>query len=288
MMHSILVALDGSASSVSAMRVGFLLASKHAAHVEGLAIVNSEWIQRPEPIPLGASAFKEALDLSKLKTARERSDEVVRYFTASAGECGLVSFTAASAEGRPAAVIEHKAVSHDLIVVGRGSMFDEDGELYDLPRALDMIVRAQPRPVLVIPAAAVLAHDAIADGPALVAFDGSAASSRALHMFALLGLAKGRACHTFTISGKDEAHALSLAANAGELLRRHGASDVHAIGLDSETGSDPANAIMVAAKSIGAGLIVMGAYGRHGIREIFGSCTREVLQTCPTPLLLHH
>jgi nucleotide-binding universal stress UspA family protein len=288
MMHSILVALDGSVSSVAAMRVGFMLASKHDAHLEGIAIVNAEWIQRPEPVPLGASSFKEALDLSKLKTSRERAEEVVRYFTTSAGEAGITSFSVSSAEGGPALVIERKAVSHDLIVVGRGSMFDEDGDLYDLPRALDMIVRAQPRPVLVLPATPDPSDSALEDGPVLVAFDGSAASSRALHMFALLGLAEGRACHTFTISAKGEAHALATAAEAGELLRRHGASHVHAIGLDADTGSDPSNAIMVAAKSIGAGLIVMGAYGRSGIREIFGSCTREVLQACPTPLLLHH
>lgn len=288
MLRSILVALDGSVSSVSAMRVGFLLAGAHGAHIEGLAIVNSEWIQRPEPVPLGATAFKEALDLSKLETARERSEEVVQYFTASAGESKLASFAATSAEGRPAFVIEKKAISHDLVIVGRGSMFDQDGELYDLPRALDRIVRAHPRPVLVIPVTAAPAYGDIEEGPALVAFDGSATSSRALHMFALLGLAKGRACHTFTISGSDEAAALSLAAEAGELLRRHGAAHVHAIGLDAETGSDPANAIMVAANSVGAGLIVMGAYGRHGIREIFGSCTRKVLDACPAPLLLHH
>jgi nucleotide-binding universal stress UspA family protein len=32
----------------------------------------------------------------------------------------------------------------------------------------------------------------------------------------------------------------------------------------------------------------MGAYGHRGIREIFGSCTREVLTACSQVLFLHH
>ena len=44
MLRSILVALDGSASSVEAGRLALALAARADAHVEGLGIVNSAWI----------------------------------------------------------------------------------------------------------------------------------------------------------------------------------------------------------------------------------------------------
>jgi hypothetical protein len=50
MLSSILVALDGSSSSLRAAQVAFALARRGEVHVEGLGIVNSAWIQRPEPV----------------------------------------------------------------------------------------------------------------------------------------------------------------------------------------------------------------------------------------------
>ena len=56
MLRSIVVALDGSASSVEAGLLALELGKRHRAHVEVLGIVNSAWIQRPEPVPIGGMA----------------------------------------------------------------------------------------------------------------------------------------------------------------------------------------------------------------------------------------
>ena len=61
-----------------------------------------------------------------------------------------------------------------------------------------------------------------------------------------------------------------------------------AIGLGDREAGTPSETILGLTRSIGAEIIVMGAYGRRGIREIFGSTTREVLNACPTVLFLHH
>jgi hypothetical protein len=58
MLRSILVVLDGSASSVEAGLLALEFGRRHRAHVEGLGIVNSAWIQRPEPVPIGGMAYK--------------------------------------------------------------------------------------------------------------------------------------------------------------------------------------------------------------------------------------
>jgi nucleotide-binding universal stress UspA family protein len=39
----------------------------------------------------------------------------------------------------------------------------------------------------------------------------------------------------------------------------------------------------------GADLLVMGAYGHSRLREaLFGGATREMLETCPVPMLMAH
>jgi nucleotide-binding universal stress UspA family protein len=60
MLRSILIALDGSPSSLQASEFGLELARRHRAHVDGLGVVNSDWIQRPEAVPVGGTAYKTA------------------------------------------------------------------------------------------------------------------------------------------------------------------------------------------------------------------------------------
>ena len=287
MLRSILVALDGSESSTAASQVALQLASKHSAHVEGLGIVNSGGIQRPEPVPIGGTAIKAALDLSRLGTARERVDRVLQAFQAQVAKASISSHDILAKEGNPLQLIARRATAHDLIAVGRNSIFDVEGELYDLPVCVERIVREDPRPILLVPSET--SESVVANGGTsiLVAYDGSAAASRALHIFALLGLARDRAVHVMTAAGDADA-AMETAGLACELLARHSASQVHAIGLGDREAGTPAETILGLAKSLSVEMIVMGAYGHRGIREIFGSTTRKILNACPTVLFLHH
>jgi nucleotide-binding universal stress UspA family protein len=108
-----------------------------------------------------------------------------------------------------------------------------------------------------------------------------------LHIFALLGFAQDRAMHVVTAADETDA-ATETARRASELLARHGALQTRAIGLGDREAGTPSETILGLAKSIDADMIVMGAYGRRGIREMFGSTTRQVLNACPTMLFLHH
>jgi nucleotide-binding universal stress UspA family protein len=288
MLRSILIALDGSPSSLQAADLGLELARRHKAHVDGLGIVNSAWIQRPEAVPVGGMAYKAALDQNELQSATERVDAVLRDFRERAGRAGIPSFDIREVDGSPLQVVEIEAASHDLIVLGRNSMFDMDGEIHELPLCVDRIIRGEPRPVLLVPADVPGLGQEASQEPVLVAFDGSPASSRAVHMFALLGLAEGRVVHVVTLDQSSAGRAEQTAERACVLLRRHAAAETHAIGLGNREAGTPAETILGLAKVLKAEMIVMGAYGNRGIQEIFGSCTREVLNACPTPLFLHH
>lgn len=287
MLRSILVAFDGSSSSVRASQVAIQLASQYGAHVEGLGIVNSGWIQRPEPVPIGGMAMKVALDLSRLGTAKKRMDRVVENFRAQVANAGLPSHEVRSAEGNPLQLVANEATAHDLVALGRNSMFDVEGELQDLPLCVERLVREGPRPILLVPSEANGSGAAITDHPILVAFDGSPAASRALHVFALLGLAQGRMVHVVSVGDASDS-ATKTARRACTLLERHGTAEPRSIALGDNEAGTPSETILGLTKGIGAGMIVMGAYGRRGIREIFGSTTQEILNACPTVLFLHH
>jgi nucleotide-binding universal stress UspA family protein len=231
-------------------------------------------------------AYKKALDLKLLKTANERIETVLMSFSERAKLADLTAFETKKVDGDPLVQIELEATAHDLVVVGRDSLLDINGELYEMPLCVDRIIRGEPRPVLLVPTDGKPDDDLAA--PVLIAFDGSPAASRTLHMFALLGLAVEREVHVLTVDNSSEAAAAAAAARACALLRRHGTKQVHGIGLGDLQAGTPGEAILGTAKALCAGMIAMGAYVHRCIREIFGSCTRDVLANSSKPLFLYH
>jgi nucleotide-binding universal stress UspA family protein len=288
MLKSILVALDGSASSLRAGQLALGLAHRHKAYVKGLGIVNSVWIQRPEPVPIGGTAIKREHDLRALQTATERVEAVLQSFRKEARDENVATLDVDKADGNPLDVIEVAATAYDLVVIGRNSLFDVGGEVYEVALCVDRIIRREPRPILLVPPSTNGNGGSDITSPVLVAFDGSPAASRTLHMFALLGLGRNQAVHVLSIDNDSEKAAVETAVRACALLERHGVTQTHPIGLGSSEAGRPAEAILGTAKALQAGMIVMGAYGHSGIREIFGSCTREVLNNCTKVLFLHH
>jgi nucleotide-binding universal stress UspA family protein len=288
MLRSLIVAVDGSPSSKAAAQVAFALGRRFNAHVEGLGIIDSAWIRRPQPVPAGALAYKTDLEAKELQSETARIEAALLEFWEQAREAKVRPFAAKQVEGEPLRLIGVEATTHDMVVVGHHSLVHFEGELYDLPVCIEHIVRDEPRPVLVVPNGWSRSGQDHAPGPVLVAFDGSPASSRALHMAALLGLVEDRVVHVVTLDEASQVQAEETARRACSLLQRHGAVETRAIGLGDKEAGTPAETILGFTKALRPEMVVMGAYGRRGLRELFGSCTRAVLTACPAPLLLHH
>ena len=71
-------------------------------------------------------------------------------------------------------------------------------------------------------------------------------------------------------------------------LARHGVT-AEARYTVSTTDIDSCNALLNAIAEDGAGLLVMGAYGRHRMRELLlGGMTRDVLRRMTVPVLMSH
>jgi hypothetical protein len=61
MLRSILVGLDGSAYSAAAEELGIRWAQGAGAMLVGLGIIDAPTICKPQPVPLGASAYFDCL-----------------------------------------------------------------------------------------------------------------------------------------------------------------------------------------------------------------------------------
>src|SRR5260370_33744291 len=72
MLRSALVALDGSAHSQTAADLAIGWAGRYGARLLGLGILDAPTIERPEPVPLGAGAYKKSRDEARLADAHRR------------------------------------------------------------------------------------------------------------------------------------------------------------------------------------------------------------------------
>ena len=85
------------------------------------------------------------------------------------------------------------------------------------------------------------------------------------------------------LSACDAAHHAEL---ARRFLKYH---KIEAVPLALESSAEPANVILEQVRRLGAGLLVMGAYGQPVLGEFFvGSATRTLLNGVPVPIFCYH
>jgi nucleotide-binding universal stress UspA family protein len=277
MIRTILFPTDGFAASDTAQKTAIELAERFHARIIGLGILDVPWLVRPETIPVGGTGNVRTDGTNRVEEADRRvSDALSRLQTAAA--VSGVAVDVVAMKGEPLQVLKGEAHRCDLVVVGRGANFRSSfGERES--RIVEALIREGPRPVLSVP------ETATGASRLLVAFDASNSASRAMHMTALLGLVQNAQVQVLSI----DAHARIAeqhAELAASLLRTHG-GEVTAFGVESDV--DPGEMILSHARTFGAHIVIMGAYGHRGLRDtIFGSCTRHVMDNCTAALFVQY
>jgi len=275
MLRSALVALDGSAYSETAADLAIDWASRYGARLLGLGILDAPTIQRAEPVPLGASAYKKARDQARLADAHRRVEALLSAFQAR-GRAAGVTVEVLEDIGDPAARILREAQRCDVVILGRETHFHF--ETQDEPDGtLVQVLRSSPRPAVVVPRS-------IPSGQGvLLAYGGGREAARILQTFQLLGLAAGEAIEVVTIH-RDGAEAEALVNLAGEYLTAQGAPHrLHPI----VSAAPPADVLLEQVLRARPRLLVMGAQGHHPLRDLFGaSVTRAVMRACPVPVFI--
>jgi len=259
-LRSALVALDGSAYSESATALSIQWAKRSGARLLGLGVLDAPSIDRPEPVPMGAGAYKRTRDEARLVDAHRR---VLGF---------LADFKSRSA----AAGVTAEVQRCDLVVIGRQTHFRFETQ-DQADTTLAGILRDSPRPIVIVPRE-------LPEGRGIVvAYGGSREAARTLQTFQLLGLAGGEEIDVVSIH-RDRAEAEGIVRLAGDFLSAHEAPHrLHPVASDVA----PAEVVLDEVRRRRPRLLVMGAQGHHGLRDLFAtSVTRAVLGACPVPVFV--
>ena len=279
MLRSILFPIDASEASDFAGEMAINLSKSFG--MEGtktwlttLGVVDRPGIEKPEPTPMGGGAYKGKRDETLLADAREKIDHALETFKKRCDQAHVESEMRRE-EGDPKELIEEMALVHDLIVVGKQTNFHFETE-EESGATVAGIVKDHPRPALVTPT------EPTEGQSVLIAYDASKACTHSIHYWVLLGLRRiADEVHIVSVD-RDHERAIGMCEEVRIFLSRHEIpAEVHPV-----ESSDVVNSILDVASRVGAGTIVMGAYGTKGIKAFFGSTTQELYQASPYSLFV--
>jgi nucleotide-binding universal stress UspA family protein len=278
MLTSLLVGLDGTPFSAAAVQVGIEWAARTGGLLVGLGIIDEPAIRAATPVPLGGGAFKAERDAAVLAEARQFCEQLLSQFSVQCATAG-VSSKVLEGVGSPVEKIVQEAQRYDLILLGQQTCFRYPCDHTD-DQTLHAVLKDSPRPVVAI------SKNPQRGDSVVVAYDGSLQAARTLQVFAALAGLRFQHMHLVSIHD-DKVEAARRADRAVEFLGFHQiAATPHAISLSS---SRAAGEILDQARKLGAGLLVMGAYGQPTLREFFfGSVTQSVLKQAQVPVFLYH
>jgi len=269
MISTILMASDGSESSLAAERFAVALAGRIQARLLGLSVVEERLARGFREDGLGVAPPANEPLAAYLKS---RADAVGRRVLEQARAQGVESHCE-SVQGIADDLIVERGQHADLIVLGR----DGHGKSYRtglIGSTVNGVIRKTAKSALVVPAGGQFS------GPIVLGFDGSPGSRLAAAVAVDLAKTLGEQVHVF-VDSKDKGRA---AARFDEVQGLVGSLPVHRV---SSTLGRPDVKIVDSAREVRAGLIVMGAFGRNRITEYFlGSNAAAVVRTSPIAVLV--
>jgi len=277
MIKTILIPVDGSANSATAVDYGIYIAPKFEASLSGLHVIDIYLIQGPMMTDVSATVgmppydgFFEAVETS----LNEKADFILKDFASRCRRSG-VSFETKKPIGKISQVIIEEGQNADLIVMARkGEHFHlKEGGL--LGSVAEAVVRNSGKPVIVTP------ENFIEIESMAIAYDGSEPAKKALKFS--VDFSENTAWPlTAIIINSDSKKAAALADKIEDSLEDRSA-DCAIVTLQGKETEEIINYIKEGAVE----LMVMGAFGHNRLRSlIMGSTTSYVIQKSTIPVLL--
>lgn len=256
----------------------------HAARLARLFDARLTGIQPIEPYPPFAISDAPAVTIALQKAVSEQVERAhagATAFAARAAELGVEAAEWKVAEAGVGPALAYAGAWHDVLVLGAVG-----GSVRSSPQVVAEAVVRSRMPCLVVPERAAdspLALDTIAIG-----WNASIESIRAVHA-ALPLLA--RAKRVVMLCGRPRDYSGSMprppAFDLDMYLSRHGVRPERANVDTADT--EAGHVLLDRATAEGAGLLVMGAYGRTRFSEwALGGATRDSIVEGALPLFLHH
>lgn len=269
-MRNILVQADNGAGMAMRTESALTIGRRFGAHLSFL--ISSPYQQFIAADPFGGMYLAKE-QLAQAQMADAELEKRLRIEL----EREDVAWDVAVADGDALSTMTLAATLADLAIVAIGAADQRGRRTPTIAADLALTVSV---PVLALPAEA---PPIDLDAPMMVAWNGSPQAANALRA----GVALMRDARAVTLVAVGEDDGRVAAEDALRYMSRHG---VHGELRREAKGMDTPQEVLVrVAGEIGAGLIVMGAFGRAWLREtLFGGVTRFMLDVAPAPLLLAH
>jgi len=276
---TILIALNEVSRAQPICSIAAELATRSDAHVVGIFVIPAVEVYPAAGMQLSAQVFeghrefylKHAGKVKKI-FEKEMHRQSVNYEWRQ-----VESDTSQIAD----AVVQH-AFESDLVIVPQKQEDSVSGVEVDFA---ERVILESGRPVLVIPTYGDFKN---LGKQVLVAWNGTREAARAV--FDAIPLMSG--ADNVTISWLNSKESLPeeevlAGSELATTLARHGINATSQAFPSGDLGAG--DALLSHASDVGAGLLVMGAYGHSRIREyVFGGATRTVLETMTLPVLMSH
>jgi nucleotide-binding universal stress UspA family protein len=284
MMKHILVAVDGSPYSMSALRFGLEIARKTSASAEVLFVIDRRKTQMPYMYTGGAYDISyERIYIPpdpQLKEFYQKISEDIRSFgknileqCESEAKAMGIDFTGSMEEGFPAELIAEKSRCADLLVIGqRGENAEYKRDM--VGSTTEDLVRRSVRPVLVCPAVT-WSIDRV-----LFPYDKSRSAENALRFYINSFKDAARQLVLLASETREDEEVLML-----EEKRFLGEHDVYPKVIATE--GSLIEEVLAVAKREKSDMIMIGSHGRNKIVDyILGSSTSHVLRKSEVPVLI--
>lgn len=276
----LLVHLDGTDHAMARLDYAAGLAARHGAHLVGLHAVEGG-------LPLGLTSDMGGASLGLLlaqlrQTAEADAARMRAAFEDRIRRDGLQGEWREAMDMPPEAVALHTRYA-DLAVLGQPEPGSAQATINEM--ILESVLFTAGRPVLMLPYAGSFTPT---PQTVLVAWNASKEAARAVHD-ALPLMQAADQVRVLAVNPRQGigGHGDVPAADIALHLARHGvaATAQHTVANEIRE----SDALLNSATDLGAGLLVMGAYGHSRLREmVLGGVTRGILARMTLPVLLAH
>ena len=279
---SILIGLDTAEHGAVLAEFGRRWAARTGATLVGLGIVDEPGIRAIKPAwAVGGSPGKDPVYYMgyepRLAEIHQRVGQLLEQFGRRCNEAG-VAHIERKLVGTPHDLIAAESQSCDLVAL-RGSHFRFTAQDDDGTEMLRKVLKVIPRPIVLVP------ETSVPPGPVAIAYDGSLQAAPRLVGLPGDGIGRIRPGRHHQ-RGHERRRISAPHGSRREFLGFH---KIDAAPIVVESSAAPAKVILEQCEHLGAGLLVMGAYGQPTLREfVVGSVTRTILEEGSIPVLLFH
>ena len=278
-MKTIVVHLDAGARCDERIDVAIALAKKHGAHLTGSSATG-----RADLVVRVSATIPDSIELVQLTSTflQDRADAAASRFVQRVVDAGSVSHDVRVSRDVPGSALCRLARTADLVVVGQhGTPAAADDGDRDLPQE---VLNEAGAPVLIVPREG--RFGAIGNR-VLIAWKDTPQASRAVRdALPLLRSASQVDVVSVVEDAAAKAEMMISLDRLGAWLSRNGLQpQLHLEPPDEDAGTSA----LARAATLGADMLVMGAWGHSRFREwVLGGATRHVLARTTVPVLMSH